>query len=68
VKIRTTWILASEKTIKILWNLLKLGKLNFALITTHAKLGINMRGDRKSFSSPMKGIQCSFFQDYEPPE
>ena len=56
VKIRTTWILASEKTIKILWNLLKLGKLNLALIATHAKLGIIVRGLRKGFSSPTKGM------------
>jgi hypothetical protein len=56
VKIRTTWILASEKMIKTLWNLLKLGKLNLALIATHAKLGIIVRGLRKGFSSPTKGM------------
>jgi hypothetical protein len=56
VKNRTTWILASEKTIKILWNLLKFGKLNLALIATHAKHGIIVRKVRKGFSSPMKGM------------
>jgi hypothetical protein len=64
VKNITTWILASEKTIKILWNFLNLEKLNLALIATHAKLGINIKGDRKSFSSLMKGMARRAFNVY----
>jgi hypothetical protein len=56
VKIRTKRIIASEELVKLLWNFLKIRKRDFALIATHAKLGINDRGDRKGFCPPMKGM------------
>ncbi len=52
----TNWIVASEKVEKVMWNLLKLGKNDFALITTHAKERIVDGGVSKSFSFPMKGM------------
>ena len=42
-------------------NLLKLGKNDFALITTHAKLDVSNGGARKGFSFPMKGITVRTF-------
>src|SRR6266436_2177656 len=45
-----------QKTIEILWNCFKRGKIDFALITTHAKHGIIVSGARKAFSFPMKGM------------
>jgi hypothetical protein len=56
MKVRTKRIIASEELVKLMWNFLKFRKRDFALIATHAKLGINVRGDRKGFSSPMKGM------------
>src|SRR6266852_7533647 len=53
---RTNIISASEKVKKVIWNLLKLGNNDFALITTHAKLDVSNGGARKGFSFPMKGM------------
>jgi hypothetical protein len=57
-------ILASEKTIKVNWNCLKRGKVDFALITTHAKLGIVDSGVGKGFSTPVKGMARRAFNDH----
>jgi len=53
---RTNIISASEEVKKVMRNRLKIGKNDFALITAHAKLGIDVGGVRKSFSSPMEGM------------
>ena len=55
-KVRTKLIVASEKVEEVIWNLLKPGKIDLALIATHTKLDIVVGGARKSFSFPMKGI------------
>jgi hypothetical protein len=56
VKGSTKRILASEKTIKVDGNRLKSRKVDFALITTHAKLGIVDSGVGKGFGTPVKGM------------
>ena len=45
-----------QKTIEIPWNCFKKGENDFALITTHAKLGIINGGGSKGLSFPMKGV------------
>ncbi len=56
VKSMTGRIIASEKIKKLMWNFLKSGKGDLALIATHAKLGIDIRRVRKGLSCPMKGM------------
>jgi len=56
MKFRAKRIIASEELVKLMWNFLKIRERDFALIATHAKLGINVRGMRKGFSPPMKGM------------
>ncbi len=56
VESMTGRIIASKKVKKLMWNLLKGRKGDLALITTHPKLGINIRGLRKGLSFPMKGM------------
>jgi len=56
VKSMTGRIIASEKIKKLIWNFLKSGKGDLALIATHAKLGIDIRRVRKGLSCPMKGM------------
>src|SRR6266852_9915981 len=58
-KSKTNSISVSEKVEKVIWNLLKLGNNDFALITTHAKLDISNGRARKGFSFPMKDMTVS---------
>ena len=48
--------MANEKVQKFRWGSLKLRKFNLALITTHAKLKMSIRGGSKTFSPPMKSM------------
>jgi len=45
----------SEKLMKLLRNGIKIGRLNFALITAHAKLGIYFRRVGETLIQPKKG-------------
>src|SRR5260370_41469863 len=56
VESMTGRIIAREKIKKLMWNFLKSGKGDLALIATHAKLGIYIRRGRKSLSCSMKGM------------
>ena len=64
MKARSQRIVASKKTIKSMWNVLKIRERNFALITTHAKLGIDVRGVGKSFSFPIKSMAKGTFDNH----
>jgi hypothetical protein len=56
MKGRTVIISAIKEVIEVMWNVLKGRKRDFALVTTHAKLGINDRGVGKFLIYPMKGM------------
>ena len=45
----------SEKLMKLLRNGIKIGRLDFALITAHAKLGVCFRGVGETLIQPKKG-------------
>jgi hypothetical protein len=49
------WFLRSQKVIELRGSTLKRGNGDFALITTHPKLGINNRA-RKGLCNPMKSM------------
>jgi hypothetical protein len=64
VKARSQRIVASEKTIKGMWNVLKGRERYFALIAAHAKARIDVRGVREGLSFPVKGMTKGTFNGH----
>src|SRR5258708_13471486 len=56
VESMTGRIIVSEKIKKLMWNFLKRGKGDLALIATNAKLWIDIRRRKKALTFPMKAI------------
>ena len=54
MKGRGSWVLVRKEAEKIICDIMKRRKIDFALIATHAKQRIDVGGARKRFSMPMK--------------